>query len=67
MDKFSKQVCYYSFFLSLLVVLLHGVNLAADDNALAELVRLGGASLPARMQNFSPIRWDRRRCPAFFC
>lgn len=66
MDKFSKQVCYYSFFLSLLVVLLHGVNLAADDNALAELVRLGGASLPARMQNFFSNTLGQAAVPGFF-
>lgn len=66
MDKFSKQVTYYSFFLSLLVVLLHGVNLAADDNALAELVRLGGATLPACIQNFFSNTLGQAAVPGFF-
>ena len=66
MNRFSKQVTFYSFFLSLLVVLLHGVNLAADDNALAELVRLGGASLPACIQNFFSNTLGQAAVPGFF-
>ena len=66
MNRFSKQVTFYSFFLSVLVVLLHSVNLAADDNALAELVRLGGASLPACIQNFFSNTLGQAAVPGFF-
>ena len=66
MNRFSKQGIFYGFFLSVLVVLLHSVNLAADDNALAELVRLGGASLPACIQNFFSNTLGQAAVPGFF-
>ncbi len=66
MSRFSKQVTFYSFFLSVLVVLLHGVNLAADDNALAELVRLGEAGFPACFQNFFSNVLGQAAVPGFF-
>lgn len=66
MNRFSKQISFYSFFLSVLVVLLHGVNLAADDNALAELVRLGGAGFQACFQNFFSNVLGQAAVPGFF-
>ncbi len=66
MNRFSKQISFYSFFLSVLVVLLHGVNLAADDNALAELVRLGGAGFPACFQHFFSNVLGQAAVPGFF-